>query len=92
MPVATFVVKPTTDASYRPAGSATHSGGDNEAENFEEIRAILVQLGNVANHATALFQDLFNETSATTERVEKLAFTGTSARATRRRAWSLDRF
>jgi hypothetical protein len=74
MPVATFQVKPTTDASYRSGDKAT-SSGDNEAENFEEIRAILVQLGNVANHATAMFQDLFNETSATTERVERLSHT-----------------
>jgi hypothetical protein len=80
MPVSTFQVKPTTDASYRAGaggeGGALYCGGkDKEGEAFEEVRAILLQLGNVANHATAMFQDLFNETSATTERVARLSET-----------------
>ena len=70
MPVSTFQVKPTTDSCYRSDDKAI---AGNDAEAFEEVKAILLQLGEVARHATAMFQDLFNETVTTTERVARLS-------------------
>ena len=73
MPVSVFRVKPTTDEGYR-AGSAgaAQLSGTNEDENFADMQALLAQLGDVASHATAMFQSLYNETVSTTERVERL--------------------
>ena len=75
MPVSTFQVKPTTDGGYRKGEKVAGCGSGSERESFEEVRAILLQLGHVATYATAMFQDLFNETTATTERVARLSET-----------------
>ena len=50
----------------------TFLSGTNEEANFHDLQTVLAQLGKVASHATTLFQELYNDTVHTCQRVEVL--------------------
>lgn len=72
---ARFVISSTSDISYsqqRSGGGSAVLSGTNEEANFRDLEAVLIQLGNVASHAAAIFQDLYNDAAATRSRVDAL--------------------
>ena len=70
MPTAEFVVAHTSDAIYKTAdGDINYLHGTKEEANFRELRAIIMQAGNLANYATSVFQDIYNDIVTVGERV-----------------------
>jgi hypothetical protein len=68
-----FVVADTSNPIYKTAGGdVDYLAGSTEEANFRELRAVIMQCGNLANYATSVFQDLYNDIINTGERVAVL--------------------